>query len=171
MPLPSSLFLKMKPYLLTQSYDVTALTEILRKAFGKGFLIPKQMSIQGNIESAVSGRIDGNVRGDVNTLGTLIIGKNGHISGNIYATDLVSYGKIFGDVFVSNKALINNTAYVKGDVTALVLKVEEEAVIEGAIRKNMSDPEAVIPEDPHVEEVEEIPPVEDKEEEQNTTWF
>jgi cytoskeletal protein CcmA (bactofilin family) len=147
---------------------VSALIEIFRKAFRKGmFIIPEEVSVQGTIESPLPGRIDGNVRGDVNTLGMLIIGKTGSIRGNIHAADLIAYGKVFGDIYVTNKAVISNKAYIKGDITALVLEVEEEAIIDGTIHKNLSDPEAIIPSEPE-DEIEETPP---PEEEKNTTWF
>jgi cytoskeletal protein CcmA (bactofilin family) len=133
------------------------------------FIIPEEVSVQGTIESPLPGRIDGNVRGDINTQGMLIIGKNGHVRGNIHAANLIAYGKVFGDIYVSNKAVISNKAYVKGDVTALILEVEEEAIIEGAIRKNLADPETVIPHDPEAEIEQPAPPPD--EEEQTTTWF
>jgi cytoskeletal protein CcmA (bactofilin family) len=149
---------------------VSAIIEIFRKAFRKGmFLIPEQVSVQGTIESPLPGRVDGNVRGDVNTTGMLIIGKTGNIRGNIHATDLIAYGRVFGDIFVSNKAVISNKAYIKGDITALILEVEEEAIIEGAIRKNVPDPETIIPHDPE-SEADNAAAAED-EEEKNTTWF
>lgn len=132
------------------------------------FLIPSQVSVQGAIESTIPGRIDGNVRGDVRTEGTLVIGKTASIRGNIYATDLVTYGKVYGDLFVTNKAVISNKAYVKGDVTALVLEVEQDAVIEGAIRKHPTEAEDVVP--PVVEEDEPKPQIEE-DEEKATTWF
>ena len=51
----------------------------------------------------------------------------------------------------------------------LILEVEEEAIIDGVIHKDLSDPEAVIPPDPAEDEIEETPPP--PEEEKNTTWF
>lgn len=166
------LFLKKEPYLLAQIYDVSALIEIFRKAFRKGmFIIPEEVSVQGTIESPLPGRIDGNVKGDINTQGMLIIGRSGNVRGNIHAANLIAYGKIFGDIFVSNKAVISNKAYIKGDITALILEVEEEAIIDGAIHKDLSDPDAVIPPDPAEEEIEELPPPPPPEEEKNTTWF
>lgn len=165
----SFLFLKKKLYLLSQICDVLPLKDLIKKAFGKDmFLIPSQVSVQGAIESTIPGRIDGNVRGDVRTEGMLVIGKSANIRGNIYATDLVAFGKVYGDIFVSNKAVISNKAYVKGDVTALVLEVEQDAVIEGAIRKHPTEADDVVP--PVAEEdIEKPQPAED--EEQASSWF
>lgn len=165
----SFLFLKKKLYLLSQICDVLPLKDLIKKAFGKDmFLIPSQVSVQGAIESTIPGRIDGNVRGDVRTEGMLVIGKSANIRGNIYATDLVAFGKVYGDIFVSNKAVISNKAYIKGDVTALVLEVEQDAVIEGAIRKHPTEADDVVP--PAAEEdIEKPQPAED--EEQASSWF
>lgn len=169
MPLPLFLFLKTKLYLLTQNHDVSVLKDLIKKAFGKsGFFIPRQVSVQGTIESTIPGTIDGNVRGDVRTEGMLIIGKTGSIRGNIYATDLVTYGKVYGDVFVNNKAVISNKAYVKGDVTALILEVEQDAVIEGAIRKHATEADDVVPPDASAED-DKMLPAED--EEKSSSWF
>ncbi|WP_343690639.1 polymer-forming cytoskeletal protein [Chitinophaga sp.] len=147
---------------------MSAIIEILKNAFRKGmFLIPKEVSVQGAIESPIPGRIDGTVRGDVRTDGLLTIGHTASIRGNVYATDLVHFGKVYGDIFITNKAVISNKAYIKGDVTALILELEEEAVIEGAIRKHVNDLEHAIPPDPEPEE--EKPVIE--EEEKPTSWF
>ncbi|SHN19222.1 protein CcmA, bactofilin family [Chitinophaga sp. CF418] len=165
----SFLFLKKKLYLLAQICDVLPLKDLIKRAFGKDmFLIPSQVSVQGAVESTIPGRIDGNIRGDVRTEGLLVIGKTANIRGNIYATDLVTYGKVYGDIIVSNKAVISNKAYVKGDVTALVLEVEQDAVIEGAIRKHPTETDDIIP-PPAEEDIEKPPPAED--EEQASSWF
>ncbi|WPQ60861.1 polymer-forming cytoskeletal protein [Chitinophaga sancti] len=147
---------------------MSVIIEILKNAFRKGmFVIPKEVSVQGAIESPVPGRIDGTVRGDVRTEGLLTIGNTASIRGNVYATDLIHFGKVYGDIFITNKAVISNKAYIKGDVTALILELEEEAVIEGAIRKHVNDLENAVP--PDTEPEPDVPlPVE---EEKPTSWF
>ncbi|WP_223152064.1 bactofilin family protein [Chitinophaga qingshengii] len=101
------------------------------------FRIPKEVSVNGSIDATISGRIDGNVKGNVKTTGKLVVSETASIKGHIYAADLVVHGKVYGDVYISNKAHISNKAFVKGDVNAIVLELEEGAVVEGAIRKNV----------------------------------
>jgi len=151
---------------------MNTITDLFRNALGKNrFLLPRQVIVQGGIEATIPGRIDGSVKGDVRTEGLLIIGQEGSVRGNVYATDLVAYGKIYGDIYISNKAVISNVAYVKGDVNALVLEVKEGAVIEGAIRKNVAARQA--PETDKPEEA--AAPVSEKEapppDEEVANWF
>ncbi|SEW50961.1 bactofilin family protein [Chitinophaga arvensicola] len=142
------------------------------------FRIPKTVSVNGSIDASVSGRIDGNVRGDVKTSGKLVVSETASIRGHIYATDLVVHGKVYGDVYITNKAHISNKALVKGDVNAMVLEIEEGAVVEGAIRKNVLPVPKTDPAHPAVvtEEIRVSAPAEATtravdEEEQNTSWF
>ncbi|MCW3465513.1 bactofilin family protein [Chitinophaga nivalis] len=144
------------------------------------FRIPKEVSVSGSIDATISGRIDGNVRGDVKTTGKLVISENASIRGHVYATDLVVYGKVYGDVHITNKAHISTKAYVKGDVNAIVLEIEEGAVIEGAIRKNVQPAgrsdhhpgETASATDPlHATATVAATPPPPPEEEQATSWF
>jgi cytoskeletal protein CcmA (bactofilin family) len=150
---------------------MSTITDLFRNALGKGrFLLPRQVVVQGSIEATIPGRIDGNVKGDVKTEGLLVIGPQASVRGNVYATDLVTYGKIYGDIYISNKAVISNVAYVKGDVNALILEVKEGAVIEGAIRKSLAAKH-----EPETASADENPvPVSEKErppDEEVASWF
>ncbi|WP_298735087.1 polymer-forming cytoskeletal protein [uncultured Chitinophaga sp.] len=150
---------------------MNTITDLFRNALGKGrFLLPRQVVVQGNIEATIPGRIDGNVKGDVKTEGLLVIGPQANIKGNVYATDLVTYGKIYGDIYITNKAVISNVAYIKGDVNALILEVKEGAVIEGAIRKSLAARRG--PEPEKTEEDDAAIPVKDAPpDEEVASWF
>lgn len=150
---------------------MNTITDLFRNALGKGrFLLPRQVVVQGSIEATIPGRIDGNVKGDVRAEGLLVIGPQASVRGNVYATDLVTYGKIYGDIYITNKAVISNVAYVKGDVNALILEVKEGAVIEGAIRKSLAarhEPEAAKGEEAEAPAAaKELPP-----DEEVASWF
>ncbi|QJB37855.1 polymer-forming cytoskeletal protein [Chitinophaga oryzae] len=145
------------------------------------FRIPKEVTVNGSIDATISGRIDGNVKGNVKTTGKLVVSETASIKGHIYAADLVVHGKVYGDVYISNKAHISNKAFVKGDVNAIVLELEEGAVVEGAIRKNvLPAPKAETPSVTEQHHPGEAIPVAAaaapaapaaNEEEQTTSWF
>ncbi|WP_143306775.1 bactofilin family protein [Chitinophaga vietnamensis] len=137
------------------------------------FRLPKAVSVNGSIDATISGRIDGHVRGDVKTTGKLVISENASIRGHVYAQDLLVHGKVYGDVYITNKAFITTKAYVKGDVNAMILEIEEGAVVEGAIRKNvMPQPkQETTAEETATPDASPAATSPANEEEQATTWF
>ena len=114
----------------------------------KSFVLPGEVTVNGSIETAISGRIEGRVNGDVRSAGRIVIGKEAVVRGHVYAADLEVWGRVQGDVYVSNKALICDKAHIRGDVTAMIMEIREGAVIEGAIRKDvLHAPEETIQQD------------------------
>lgn len=100
------------------------------------FLLPKGILIQGDIESVIPGRIDGNVLGNINVDAKLVIGEEAIITGDISAVHLIVYGKVEGNIECKTKAVICNNAIIKGGIIASTLEIEEGAVIEGSMTKN-----------------------------------
>lgn len=96
------------------------------------------MVLQGPLRAATGGRIDGVVKGEVNVQGLLVIGKSAEVRGDVHATKLEVLGSVHGNIFCEEKAIIFNTAFVKGNVTAMVIEVKEGAMIEGVIIKKAS---------------------------------
>lgn len=87
------------------------------------------------MEAIVGGYIDGAVDGDLKTAGDITIGKNASINGNVYATNLMIYGKVFGNVICTSKAMIADKGYVKGNISGIIIDIEEGAVVEGIIKQ------------------------------------
>lgn len=111
--------------------------------------------MHGPLHASGPGRIDGNIKGEISIAGKLIIGKEAEIRGDVYAGGLELYGKVYGDIFCRNKAVVYNTAFVEGNVTASIIDVKEGATINGVITKK-----ADLAAEPAAESiVEEIPPV------------
>jgi cytoskeletal protein CcmA (bactofilin family) len=106
--------------------------------FKTPFHLSKEMVLQGPVRANTGGRIDGTVNGEVNVQGLLVIGKSAEVRGNVHATKLEVLGSVHGNIFCDDKAIIYNTAFVKGDVTAMVIEVKEGAMIEGVIIKKAS---------------------------------
>lgn len=104
------------------------------------FLLPKGITIQGDIESKISGRIDGIVSGNIQVDAKLIIGEESVINGDITALNLIVYGRVEGNIECKNKAVICNNAVIKGGIIATTLEIEEGAVIEGSMTKNRYKP-------------------------------
>lgn len=96
-------------------------------------LIGTQCRIQGDIFSQQSIKIDGQITGNVQAGGMVIVGENGVINGDIRSHELMVFGKVEGLVEV-DKLQLKNTAHVTGNIRTKSLLVEEGAVYAGDIR-------------------------------------
>lgn len=100
-------------------------------------LIGTQCRIQGDIFSQQSIKIDGQITGNVQAGGMVIVGENGTINGDIRSHELMVFGKVEGLVEV-DKLQLKNTAHVAGNIRTKSLLVEEGAVYAGDIRMDQT---------------------------------
>lgn len=78
-------------------------------------------------------RIDGNFQGEVVSEGTLVIGQEAVVEGQVKVGQLVLSGQIKGEVEAKNKVVLHKTANLQGNIRTPVLVVEEGAVLEGEL--------------------------------------
>ena len=111
----------------------------LKNFFGileNSFSIPDRVTVHGAIDASTSGRIVGIVNGDVRSTGKLIINVHGRVNGDVYADELLLFGKVYGNVFCKHKAALHNQSYVQGNVRAMAIETEEGAIIDGMMENN-----------------------------------
>ena len=89
--------------------------------------------ISGNLGGKGHSIILGEVEGDCNLEGTLVIGESGHWIGNIKAKAIVIAGSVEGEVFAEEKLEILSTARIKGTIKAKSLAIAEGAVHQGEV--------------------------------------
>lgn len=86
-------------------------------------------------------RIEGKFTGDIISEGTLNIGKDAQVSGNLAVGELLLSGHFNGDVFAKKRAVIYSTGVLEGNMQTPSLLTEEGAIIEGHITmRNPSKP-------------------------------
>jgi cytoskeletal protein CcmA (bactofilin family) len=95
-------------------------------------IVSADMAIQGAINSAGDVQVDGQVEGDVRSLG-LVIGEKAEIRGEIFAEDITVRGKVVGRIH-ARKVLLAATSHVEGDILHEALAVEAGAFFEGNCR-------------------------------------
>ncbi|MBI9111790.1 polymer-forming cytoskeletal protein [Maridesulfovibrio ferrireducens] len=104
---------------------------------GSGTDYHGKLSFQGAV------RIDGNFSGEVESEGTLVVGKDARVEGVLRIGQLVLSGKVTGEVYARDKAVLHKTANLQGDLVTPVLVVEEGAVLEGRVTMSSTGVEAV----------------------------
>lgn len=96
-----------------------------------GTIIGKRTVVDGDIRVKHSLRIDGTVRGNIQTTDTVIIGKEGEIEGKVQAKHVLLAGRVAGNIHAQGKMFLESTATVLGDLKAAQLVVDEGAVFDG----------------------------------------
>lgn len=88
---------------------------------------------QGHLHFAGAVRVDGQFTGEINSEGTLILGKDAQVSAKVDVGQLILSGQISGEIHVSKRTILHKTARLIGNLHTPILIMEEGAVIQGAI--------------------------------------
>lgn len=78
--------------------------------------------------------IYGEVQGECDLEGILVLGEGSRWKGNIRAANVVIAGRVEGDIQATNKLELAKTAHVRGKITSPVVAIARGAVHEGSIR-------------------------------------
>ena len=100
--------------------------------------------ITGDIVSKGDIRIDGTLKGSVNTEGRVVLGCEGIIEGHVICTNADVSGTIKAKITVSQLLSLKTTAKLNGDITTNKLSIEPGAAFSGscsmgAVIKDLND--------------------------------
>jgi cytoskeletal protein CcmA (bactofilin family) len=96
--------------------------------------IGKSLVIKGEVSGSESLYIDGRVEGSINLAGNRVtVGRNGIVSANITAREIVVLGKVRGNLSASDRVDIRNEGSLTGDVVAQRISIEDGAFYKGGI--------------------------------------
>jgi len=96
--------------------------------------IGKSLVIKGEVTGSESLYIDGKVEGSIQLPGNRVtIGRNGQVSANINAREVVVLGKVRGNLNASDRVDIRNEGSLTGDVVAQRISIEDGAFFKGGI--------------------------------------
>ena len=96
--------------------------------------IGKSMVVKGEVTGSESLYIDGKVEGAINLPGNRVtVGRNGQVSANISAREVVVLGKVKGNINASDRVDIRSEGALTGDVIAQRISIEDGAFFKGGI--------------------------------------
>jgi cytoskeletal protein CcmA (bactofilin family) len=90
-------------------------------------------TIEGNITCDGDIRIDGKIKGNINTTGRLVVGQTGEVIGDIKCQNGNIDGKVKGNIYVEEVLKLTRTADIDGVLKTQKIVVEEGAVIEAQV--------------------------------------
>lgn len=100
-------------------------------------IIAAGMKIVGDIETAGILKIEGRVEGTIRGARQLLLGRGGEIYGDVNAREVILGGSVSGTITALERAEIQETSRISGDIYTKTIVVHEGAVLNGSVR--MSD--------------------------------
>ena len=96
--------------------------------------IGKSVVICGEVKGSEDLIVDGRVEGTVNlSESRLTIGPNANVAADLSAKDVLILGHVHGNVVASGRVELRAGCVVEGDIRALRLAVEDNAVFRGRV--------------------------------------
>ena len=94
-------------------------------------VLANDVEIKGSIRFSHDLIIDGKIEGEVQSDGSLTVGENALIKGEIKTRAVTIFGKVEGNITVAERCELKSNATLVGDVTAGTLSIEEGATFLG----------------------------------------
>lgn len=94
-------------------------------------LIGEDIIISGKIKGSGNLRIDGTIEGDIDYNGSITLGEPGKIKGNITCENLITAGRIDGNIFIKNSFSLLPAGTLVGDMEVKSLVIHENAKFDG----------------------------------------
>ena len=94
-------------------------------------LIGDGSSVTGNL--CVNGfiRIDGDIKGNLETDGNVIIGERARFQGNIKAKSAIIGGIVLGDILAKENVTLLSSSAVVGDIISRKVQMEDKVIFHG----------------------------------------
>ena len=96
--------------------------------------LSRGVSIKGSVKFLNELLIDGEVEGTIDSTGTLTLGENARIRGEIRAKSVKVRGTVEGNMFVTERCELQAGCTLRGDIEAPRLMVEENATFCGSAK-------------------------------------
>jgi len=101
--------------------------------FSINTIIGPNTTLKGDIETGGFTRIDGNVMGNVNASGRVVIGERARIKSNVSGTAITIGGVVCGNVIAAESLLVLSSALVLGDIITRRIQADNGCMIHGKV--------------------------------------
>jgi len=99
-----------------------------------GGILSRGVSIVGSVKFREELLIDGEVKGDINSTGTLTIGEHASIHGEVRSKSVTVEGTVDGNIFATERCELKAGCTLRGDIEAPRLVVDENATFLGSAK-------------------------------------
>ncbi len=103
-------------------------TETMIAFLGKGTEYEGKLTFKGAV------RIDGDFKGEISAIGTLIVGEGATVEADIHISHIIISGEIHGNIIADHRIEIHPPGKAFGDIQAPTLVIDEGGIFEGNCR-------------------------------------
>jgi cytoskeletal protein CcmA (bactofilin family) len=103
-------------------------------ARASGGFLSQGVSINGSVKFRNALIIDGEVEGKIDSAGSLTVGKNARIRGEVRTKSVTVEGSLDGNIFAEERCELRAGSVVRGDIESPRLVVDEEATFIGGAK-------------------------------------
>ena len=104
-------------------------------------IIGNGTEIKGNVSSNGDLRIDGTIKGNIQSTGKVVVGSTGRVEGEINCQNADISGEVKAHIRIKELLSLKASAVVSGDIFTNKLAIEPGAVFTGACK--MGDPQTI----------------------------
>jgi cytoskeletal protein CcmA (bactofilin family) len=94
-------------------------------------ILSSDVEIKGSLKFSNDLIIDGKIEGEVTSDGSLTVGENAYVVGEIRTKSVVIFGRVQGNISVTERCELKSNAVLEGDIVAGTLSIEEGATFMG----------------------------------------
>ncbi len=102
-------------------------------------VIGKGTEFEGTLRTKETVRIEGSVKGNIISEGTLIIGNGGYVDGRIEAKNILIGGEAHGELFATERIEANSSGRIFANLHTKNLIVDEQALFQGTCEMNREE--------------------------------
>ncbi|MFH0886817.1 MAG: polymer-forming cytoskeletal protein, partial [bacterium] len=101
-------------------------------------IVGESAQIKGDVNSKGSLRISGEIEGNINAQGDILVGEKGRVKGDIIGRKVIVAGEVMGNIDAANGLEITRTGKVYGDISGDKLVVDEGAIYQGKVKMEIT---------------------------------
>jgi len=94
-------------------------------------MLSSDVEIKGRVKFANDLVVDGKIEGEIDSDGSLTVGENARVRAEIRTRSIVIYGKVHGNIIVTDRVELKANAELVGDIKAATLSIEAGAIFVG----------------------------------------
>jgi cytoskeletal protein CcmA (bactofilin family) len=96
-------------------------------------VLDAQLVVSGDLETDGTLRIDGKLRGSIRRADLVILGPGAEVDGDVVAREVIVGGTVRGNIDASERAELQATAVVTGDIATGAVLIHEGGAVRGRL--------------------------------------